>query len=217
MHKILVCGCSSGIGEHLFKHYKNTDYQTVGLSRTSGDYIVDATKPAEVYAAIKDIKPDIIINCIGIGGMNSILTTDYQQYRSIIDANLTPAFLLAREAARGMILSQWGRIINFTSCAASMNIEGEAIYGASKSAVESFSRIISREFRPFITVNCIGIGPVDTRLIKRVPRKKIEAVIDRQIIKRMTTFDDITPLVEFLLSEGANSITGQTIWVNGAG
>lgn len=92
MHKkILVCGCSSGIGEHLFKHYKNTEYHTVGLSRTSGDYIVDATQPAQVYCAIRDSKPDIIINCIGIGGMNSMLTTDYQQYRSIIDANLTPA------------------------------------------------------------------------------------------------------------------------------
>lgn len=216
--RLLVSGCSSGIGEHLFNYYKSKEeYCTYGLSRRSGDYKVDACDPREVFRAIKDCQPDIMINCVGQASMNPVLLTSTAQYERVVTNNMRSTFILCREAGRRMLQNKWGRIINIGSCAVSMEIEGEALYGASKAGVGVFSRILSREFAPHVCVNCIGLGPVETPLLKGVKKEKIDAIIQRQIIKRKTTFEDITPVIDFLISPAAGMITGQHIYINGAG
>lgn len=217
MKTILVCGCSSGIGEHLFKHYNlNSFYETYGISRTIG-VVCNATDSASVRETMLKIKPDILLNCVGQAKMNLALLSTEDAFEKTVVNNMKSTFLLNREAGKQMKLKGWGRIINFGSCAVSMDMAGESLYAASKAASNQFSRILAKELAPSISVNTISCGPVDTRLIRSVEREKIDAVVNRQIIRRMTTFEEIANLCDFLISDNAGMITGQNIYINGAG
>jgi 3-oxoacyl-[acyl-carrier protein] reductase len=98
-----------------------------------------------------------------------------------------------------------------------MDLEGEAVYAASKSAVEKFTRILAREIGSTgITVNTIGPSPIETDLIRSVPREKIDRLVDHLAIKRLGTFDDVRHLVDFLIHAESGYITGQTIYLGGS-
>jgi 3-oxoacyl-[acyl-carrier protein] reductase len=97
-----------------------------------------------------------------------------------------------------------------------MKLEGEAIYAASKSAVETLSKILAKEFSSYqITVNAIGPTPIETDLIKAIPKAKIEKLISNQTIKRLGGYEDVTNVVDFYLSKKSEFITGQTIYLGG--
>ena len=106
--------------------------------------------------------------------------------------------------------SKFGRIINFSTVAVPLNLEGEAIYASSKAAVVSLTKILSKEFSSFgITVNAIGPTPVKTDLIKSVPEPKIRNLINMQSLKRFGEYKDISNVVDFFIAEESDFITGQ--------
>ena len=91
-----------------------------------------------------------------------------------------------------------GRIINFSSIASPLNLEGEALYASSKAAVESLTKTAAKELAPMnITVNAIGPTPIETDLIKLVPKEKIEELLEKQAIQRLGTESDIHNCVDF--------------------
>ena len=97
-----------------------------------------------------------------------------------------------------------------------LDLEGELIYASSKSAIEKMSRILSKELSSFnITVNTVGPTPIETDLIKVVPRDKIEAILNKQTLKRFGTMDDVLQVIKFFVSEDSSFITGQTIYLGG--
>ena len=109
-----------------------------------------------------------------------------------------------------------GRIINISSIAAPLNLEGEAIYAASKAAIESLTRTAAKELGPYdITVNAIGPAPTETDLIRTVPKEKIEVLIKRQAIHRAGTTADIVNCVDFFLRKESEFVTGQTLYLGG--
>jgi 3-oxoacyl-[acyl-carrier protein] reductase len=109
-----------------------------------------------------------------------------------------------------------GRIINFSSIASPLNLEGEALYAASKSAVESLTKTAAKELASMdITVNAIGPTPVETDLIKLIPKEKIDALLEQQPIKRLGTQEDILNCVDFLLKPESDFITGQILYLGG--
>jgi len=111
---------------------------------------------------------------------------------------------------------KYGRIVNFTSVAAPLRIKGEAVYAASKSAVDTLTKILSHELGEMnITVNAVGPTPIDTDLIKSVPKEKISAIIEAQAIKRMGSCADVFNVVEFFLRPESSFITGQTVYLGG--
>jgi 3-oxoacyl-[acyl-carrier protein] reductase len=136
---------------------------------------------------------------------------------TILATNLVGTIIVAREAVKLMRRhSSRRRIVNFSSVAVPLNIEGEAIYAASKSAVESFTKIFAREVAEFsITVNTIGPTPIKTDLLKNIPQSKLDLLIQRQAIKRWGEMRDISHTIDFLIDKNSDFITGQTIYLGG--
>lgn len=226
---ILITGTSKGIGLELAKYYISKGNVVIGCSRSETNFsdnnyfhfCCDISSENQVLAMKRKIqkqfkKVDVCINNAGIASMNHLLTTTVDRTRKIFDTNFVGTFLLSREMSKLMMLNGGGKIVNFSTCAAAISLEGESIYAASKSAVESFTRTSSKELHPYnITVNAVGITPLDTDLLKGVPRKKISDLLERQTIKRMATFDDVINVVDFLINDRSSFITGQVIYLGG--
>ena len=148
--------------------------------------------------------------------MNHSLLTPMSSVKKILNTNIEGTFLISREASKIMQNKKSGRIVNFSSVAAPLNLEGEAIYAASKSAVVSLTKTLAKELGEFgITVNAIGPTPVKTDLIRNVPKKKIDELINKQTIKRYGVFDDISNISDFLIKDESDFITGQIIYMGG--
>jgi 3-oxoacyl-[acyl-carrier protein] reductase len=159
---------------------------------------------------------DILINNAGIASMNHSLLMPMATARNIIETNFLGTFLFCREAAKLMKQNGGGRIVNFATVATPLNLEGEAIYAASKAAVESLTRILARELSPFnITVNAVGPTPVKTDLIRSVPQAKMNALIARQAIPRCGEFKDVINVVDFFIQPASDFVTGQVLYLGG--
>ncbi len=181
----------------------------------------DVSDSKSVAAALKDVRRDAsvsaLINAAGIAAMNLVLTTPAPTIARIINTNLVGTIICCQAVSPAMIRRGSGRIINFSTLGVPLAIKGEAIYIASKAGVEGFSRAFAREVSPHgITVNTIAPGPIDTALIAKVPREKIDDVVGRQIIERQATPEDVWNIVSLLLSPASSMITGETIHVGGA-
>ena len=159
---------------------------------------------------------DILINNAGVASMNHTLLTPMNKAQKIINTNFLGTFIMSRESAKIMKKYSFGRIINITSVGTQMKLEGEAIYTASKSAVENFTVVLSRELADFgITVNGIGPTPIITDLIKSVPKEKIKNILSQLAFNRFTEITDITNVIDFFISEQSSYITGQVIYLGG--
>ena len=229
MSKIyLITGDRKGIGRSLTEYYLSLGEKVIGcrgsgsdLKHDNYDHIIcDVGDEESVKKLISIIKKkyqriDILINNAGIASMNHILTTPVITFDKLVHTNLKGTFLFTREASK-IMRKKGGSIINFSTVASPLNLEGEAIYASSKAAVEKLTKISAHELSNFkIRVNCIGPTPVFTDLIKVVPKNKIEKLISSQAIKRLGTFEDIKNVVDFFSSKKSNFITGQIIYLGG--
>jgi 3-oxoacyl-[acyl-carrier protein] reductase len=160
---------------------------------------------------------DVLINNAGVASMNHILSTPADTVKRLMEINFLGAVNMSREVAKVMIRKRVsGRIVNFSTVAVPLSLEGEAAYASSKAAVQKFSQISAGEFAPFgITVNCLGPTPVATDLIKAVPKAKIENLIARQALNRLGTTEDVLNVVDFFLDQKSDFITGQSVYLGG--
>ena len=226
---ILITGSRKGIGAFLTKHYLDQGHRVIGCSRRlsslrSDNYrhfcldVTDETAIKQMFAEIKSVygRLDVLINNAGIASMNHVLLTPVKKAREIMETNFIGTFLMCREAARLMRKGKMGRIVNFATVATPLKLEGEAVYAASKAAVISFTQIIAAEFADLgITVNAVAPTPIQTDLIKSVPPDKIEALIDRQAIKRPGEFSDVANVIDFFIRPESEFITGQVLFLGG--
>jgi len=227
MDTVIVTGASRGLGRHCAMSLHERGYRVIGLSRTSkGDTpfevrTADVADSQSLSKALGDLKRDksvyALVNAAGIASMNLVITTPPETVARIINTNLVGTILTCQLVAPAMIRRGSGRIINFSTLGVALAIKGEAIYIASKAGVEGFSRAFAREMSPHgVTVNTIAPGPIDTALIEKVPREKIDAVVSRQIIERQAEPADVFNIVSLLLSPESSMISGETIHVGGA-
>ncbi|MEW9052634.1 MAG: SDR family oxidoreductase [Neobacillus sp.] len=225
----LITGTRKGIGKYLSEHYVEKGHLVIGCSRNEPDwslegyehFIVDVSDENTVKTLFSHIKKkygrlDHLINNAGIASMNHFMLTPASTVTKILNTNVIGTFLFSREAAKLMQRNGYGRIVNFTTVAAPLKLEGESIYAASKAAVISFTEIIAKELAPYgITANSIGPTPIETDLIRSVPMEKLEALISRQAIKRYGTVEDVANVVDFFLQKQSSFITGQTLFLGG--
>ena len=227
---MLVTGTRKGIGRHLAEHYVGAGYAVVGCSRKPADLEIDgyehhcldvADEPAvkAMFAAVskRHGRLDVLVNNAGIASMNHSLLTPKSTVEAIFDTNVVGPFLCSREAARLMQKRRFGRIVNLSSVALPLKLEGEAVYAASKAAVVALTEVMARELAPLgITVNAVGPGPTDTDLIKAVGPDRIAALVERLPLKRMSVFDDVVNVIDFLIAPASGAVTGQVIYLGGA-
>ncbi len=226
---ILITGTRKGIGRYLAEYYLEKDYTVIGCSRQETDlkhvsyqhFILDVADEKAVKTMFGSlsklpVRPQYLINNAGIASMNHCLLTPMSTVEKVFRTNVFGTFLFCREAAKLMKKDNFGRIVNFATVATPMNLEGEAIYAASKAAVESLTRIMARELAEYnITVNGIGPTPTKTDLIRSVPAEKIRSLLDRQAVKRFSEYRDISNCLDFFFQAESDFITGQIIFLGG--
>jgi len=225
----LITGTRKGIGRSLAEHYLAMGHRVYGCSRQDSGiahasykhFCLDVTDEKEVRRMISEIRRDAgrldhVINNAGIASMNHAMLTPLSTVRAVLDTNVAGTFLVCREAVKVMRTSSYGRIVNMISVAAPLQLEGEAIYAASKSAVQTLTQILAREFSEFgITVNAVGPGPIMTDLIRPVPPEKLDSLLKRQAIARLGTFEDVANVVDFFLKKESGFITAQSVFLGG--
>lgn len=227
---VLITGTSRGIGRDLVRHFLGKGHQVVGCSRGPSPesapgythHEVDVTDEAAVAAMLRAIarrhgRLDILVGNAGIASMNLALTTPGTTAEQLIATNFLGSFLVAKEAAKLMLRRRYGRIINLSTVAVPLGIEGESVYAASKSAVTTFTRILAKELAPFgITCNVVGPGPIRTDLIAGVPEATLQELVDRLPTKRLCTVEDVANAVDFFARPESQAITGQVLYLGGA-
>ena len=226
---MVITGTRKGIGRYLVEYYLKKDFEVVGCSREPVDYtdahythhcldVSDEPKVVRMFGEIAKShgRLDALINNAGIASMNHVLLTPLRTIRQILDTNVAGTFLFCREAAKLMQRRRQGRIVNFATVATPLKLEGEAAYASSKAAVVSLTEILARELAEFgITVNAVGPTPVQTDLIRSVPREKIERLLARQAIHRMGEFRDIVNVIDFYIRSESDFVTGQVVYLGG--
>ncbi|EIV1279109.1 TPA: SDR family oxidoreductase [Campylobacter jejuni] len=233
---IIITGTRKGIGKELSEYYLAKNHIVCGCSRGKASidhknyrhFELDVCDEKTVVSMVRSIKKefgkvDILINNAGIAAMNHILTTPFKSLDNIFKTNVYGSFLFIREVSK--IMSQTYkkeqvatpyRIVNFSTVAVALRLEGEAIYAASKAAICNLTQVCAKELSSFgITCNAIGPTPIPTDLIKNVPKDKIQDLLNKQAIKRFGNFQDLANVIDFFINEKSDFITGQIIYLGG--
>jgi 3-oxoacyl-[acyl-carrier protein] reductase len=226
---VLVTGTRKGIGKDLSLYFLEKGHTVIGCSRGAPSIIhanyrhfeLDVSDEGAVTSMVRDIKKnfgriDILLNNAGIASMNHLLLSSLKTAHNIFNTNFFGTFLFMREVAKIMSQSKQGRIVNFSTVAVPLRLEGEALYAASKAAVVSLTEVGARELAKFnITVNAIGPTPINTDLIRGVPKDKIAALLARQAITRFGKLEDVINVVNFFIDDRSDFVTGQVIYLGG--
>jgi 3-oxoacyl-[acyl-carrier protein] reductase len=226
---IIVTGSRKGLGKDICLHYLQQGDIVIGCSRGEGSidhanyshYELDVADENKVVKMIREVnrkhnRIDVLINNAGIASMNHIGLSPTSTANKILQTNFIGSFIFLREVSKIMIKHKKGRIVNFTTVATPLKLEGEMLYAASKAAVESLTKIASKEFgTQGITINAIGPTPLPTDLIKNVPKEKMDALLSQQSIKRFGNINDLLNVLDFFIDDKSEFITGQILYLGG--
>ena len=224
-NKVIVTGGNRGIGKGIVLSLLDQGYIVLATSRDSKKFdmshqnlevanldVCDQASIDDFQQIVNDFDPDILINNAGITKDNLFLRMNEDDWAEVIDTNLNSVFRMTKLVVRGMLKKKWGRIINISSISGSMGNPGQTNYSASK-AVEAFSRSLAKELGSRnITVNSVAPGFIQTDMTQGLIDEEITKKIPLQ---RVGSVEDVASLINFLVSEESNYITGQTLVVDG--
>ncbi len=231
---ILITGASGGIGNELVKKFISlggnvlgTGTKTEKLDLLKKKYPNIKVKKFDVidHARIEEFIDnvslelgglDILINNAGTNKDNLSLRMKDEEWKKIIDINLTSTFLLTKSAIKKMLKNKFGRIVNITSIVGHTGNLGQANYSASKSGIVGMSKSLAIEYaKKNITINCVSPGFIQSDMTMNIAEKVKLYLTSRIPMGRLGTGEDVSNCVAFLSSSEASYITGETIHVNG--
>ena len=179
-----------------------------------GDFEAVAAGVAQVEADLGPI--DILVNNAGITRDGTMHRMPYDNWDDVIRTNLSSCFNCSRAVIEGMRARKFGRIVNIGSINGQGGQYGQVNYAAAKSGIHGFTKALAQEgAAQGITVNAIAPGYVDTDMVRAVPQKVLERIIQRIPVGRLGNAKDIARGVVFLTGEDADFITGSTLSING--
>jgi len=159
---------------------------------------------------------DAVLHCAGIPSAGISWKVSTEEFRKVNAVNYEAPFFLSQGIIPSMRKKNWGRIVFFSSIVAQTGIPGTTAYSASKSALFGMTRTMASELATnHITVNCIAPGYMDEGMIREIPEAMRAEIIAKTPVAKLSDTDGIVKMVELLLSNEANSITGQVLSVNG--
>ena len=228
---LLISGSGRGIGRALAEHFLERGDRVAGCSRGPSTFehpcyehfCLDVHDDAAVRTMFGTLRRsmghlDALINNAGTARMSPAMLMPSAAAQQVMDVNFMGTFHLTQHAIRLLRHAQAGRIVNLSSVAVPWRLEGEAVYAASKAAVETFTRVLAKELGPMgVTVNALGPTPIRTDLIAGVPEKSLQALVARQALEQWAEPADVIHTVEFFLDPRSRMITGQVIYLGGAG
>lgn len=223
---IIVTGASKGLGLAICERLIENNIEVFGLARNIEELhfpsmSCDVSSYESVKAVAQHFKKERVqvtglVNAAGIASMNLAVTTPQSVAQKIINTNLLGTIYCCQLIAPLMLRNKKGSIINFSTIAVALGLKGESIYAASKAGVEGFTRAFAREMADFnVKVNCIAPGPIDTNLLKGITADQINRIVSQQIIPKKFKPDSVADLVELLIDNRSDSLSGQVLHVGG--
>ena len=232
--KVLITGATGGIGQELVKKFVSLGANVLGTG-TRAEKLDEIKKK---YPSIKVKKfnisehnrieefienvalelegLDVIINNAGKNIDNLSLRMKDDEWKQVIDINLTSTFLLAKYSIKKMLKKKFGRVVNITSVVAHTGNLGQSNYAASKAGIIGMSKSLAIEYaKKNITVNCISPGFIVSDMTMNIAEKVKIYLTSRIPMGKLGTGEDVSNCAAFLSSDQASYITGETVHVNG--
>jgi 3-oxoacyl-[acyl-carrier protein] reductase len=182
----------------------------------------DVTDTEQVDRAFADVEEhfggpvEVLVSNAGVTRDGLLLRMSEDDFASVIDANLTASYRVAKRAARGMLKARKGRIVLMSSVVGLLGAAGQANYAASKSGLVGLARSLARELGSRgITVNVVAPGPVETDMTAALGDERLQAIVDVVPLERAAAPGEIAGAVAFLASADAAYITGAVLPVDG--
>ncbi|MBG1233862.1 SDR family NAD(P)-dependent oxidoreductase [Aestuariivirga litoralis] len=239
MRNVLVTGGSRGIGLAIVKRLSNAGYQVIAVARSESEVLTAAIKEAEANKAgpihfraldvkaietfpnfLRDLRKELgpvygLVNNAGIGTEGVLATMYESQISELLRVNVEAPIVLTKYLVRHMLSDGAGRIINMGSIIGSTGYNALSVYGATKAALEGFTRSLAREVGKMgITVNVVAPGFIATELTKGMDEAAMTKIAGRSALRRLAETDDIARMVEFLMGDGGRNITGTVMTVD---
>ena len=159
---------------------------------------------------------DVLVNNAGITRDGTLHKMSFENWDAVIRTNLTSCFNMCRHVIDGMRERKFGRIVNIGSVNGQAGQYGQVNYAAAKSGIHGFTKALAQEgAKVNVTVNAVAPGYVNTDMVRAVPEKVLEKIIERIPVGRLGETDDIVRAVLFLVADEASFMTGSTMSVNG--
>ena len=231
---VLITGASGGIGNDLVKKFVSLGANVLGTGTKSEKLDQLKKKYSNIKVKKFDISEhsrieefidnvalelgglDILINNAGRNMDNLSLRMKDEEWKKVIDINLTSTFLLSKHAIKKMLKNKFGRIVNITSVVGHTGNLGQSNYSASKAAIIGMSKSLAIEYaKKNITINCVSPGFIVSDMTMNIAEKVKLYLTSRIPMGKLGTGEDVSNCVAFLSSEQASYVTGETIHVNG--
>ena len=231
---VLITGASGGIGSELVKKFVSLEANVLG-SGTKAEKLdqikkkypnikvkrFDISEHSRIEEFIDNVSLeleglDILINNAGTNADNLSLRMKVEEWKKVVDVNLTSTFLLSKYAIKKMLKNKFGRVVNITSVVGHTGNLGQSNYAASKAGIIGMSKSLAIEYaKKNITVNCVSPGFIVSDMTMNIAEKVKLYLTSRIPMGKLGTGEDVSNCVAFLSSEQASYVTGETIHVNG--
>lgn len=224
---VLVTGGNRGIGLSIAQAFAAQGDSVAVTHRSNSPPVglfgvqCDVTDPDSLDAAFRAIEEEhgaveVLVSNAGITDDTLLLRMKEESFTSVIDANLSGGFRVAKRAAGKMLRAKWGRMIFISSVVGLSGSAGQANYAAAKAGLVGMSRSIARELGSRnITANVVAPGFVDTDMTRDLPEARRKEILGQVPLGRYASTDEIAGVVTFLASDAAAYITGAVIPVDG--
>ncbi|MDC0545096.1 3-oxoacyl-ACP reductase FabG [Pelagibacteraceae bacterium] len=232
--KVLITGATGGIGNSLVEKFNSlgaivvasgtNEEKLYNLQKKFSNVYVEKFKLDEHNKIEKFIEKidqkleglDILVNNAGITLDNLSIRLTEENWKKVLDINLTSTFLMCKFAIRKMLKKKYGKIINITSIVGHTGNLGQANYAASKAGIIAFSKSLAIEYaKKNININCISPGFIKTDMTDKISEEFKKILISKIPSGNLGSGEDVSNCVVFLASDMSNYINGETIHVNG--